>query len=1100
MSFNKKKKKKKIVPTNILIDSVLNPRSFIGSKKEMKAQKFYQFIIKATDDEFDRAIDNILNDQEVYNTLSQCSSTVSDILTKKFISHKLFTTYRSLRLYRAILSKKIDDLSYFQFKKVEAEGLFVRGLYEKTLSLIEEIDAKNGPSFWSINMRFAIYAASKKYSKIDEYLEWLKNENKDSKFQEIVRVIAWKSQSFDSDLIVESMVRRANKEFIEGGALDIAAFYSLLLLPYPLFDDVNLGYSLKWLQQLTLIDTYESLIKIASCILQDDNIEEAIKLEFKNIFNLFKSANHPRLENIITSLNGKDFIELNPIVDMEIDEYTKGNYESVIKSLEKNFKNDNNLITKINIYAKSYVHLGTSPNNLPSFLNDVIQNLIKIYSLVDSSQSVSMIKNLAIKYSSLEISEHLVISIDKSAPFFFDEDSKKKIRRTSAYLSLPLTPLSCNLESRPALYLSEINGNIAEHLILKKKAIASLLSDDPKSLDYIEDYYNKTKIIKDAIELKVEYFLRKNDIDGLIVYSSEELIENPNSSLCLPLNTIIDYIDRNCIYTLDSVICAYYYNHFSDDDESSILNEVFEELIISLGVQRPSELIRKDLSKKELFLLNDISKIDVMDYLGCFEDNNDLKIERINILNKLVENKYLSQLDIDRECKQIVDDILIDSEAAKFNNSKIFVDTKFIFEKRKDDIISILNQFTSQPNTLEPDVESLSKIESMTVPKGNKNDLVTRLISLLLVEFMNNKEVGLDKNLSSEIRHGFFSNLMCSKLQNRNLITELNEKGSYSSNKYWLDYYSMVNNSIINSIDELMIKFSSDFNKLVDIAEEWMKTSLNGDEIDRLFVFNFNIDEFEIIRRFIETNKDPSDVSDLIFGIFNSKLTDCMDALKAKLNEDFAVRVDELFSNLIDEINERKHGTSLSDLFREIRLANTEVKEDIRTVCEWFSFKKNVEFESFEIVKSILLAERCFKQINNSDMKVNINKNSEITIEGHHLYALVFTFINCFNNSYKYSDNNSDIDIDITINQSGEDSFSIKAKNKISYEAKKRLESGILDKVRTNLANMENDELLTKEGGSGLYKSLHGLRMASERYNLLPSFSNDTFCVELTYE
>ncbi|EHH1262564.1 hypothetical protein J7I02_001765, partial [Vibrio parahaemolyticus] len=263
----------------------------------MKAHKFYQFLINATDEEFDRAIDNILNDQEVYSVLSQHSSKVSDILAKNFIDHQLFTTYRSLRLYRAILSKKIDELSYFQFRKVEAEGLFVRGLYEQTLSLIQEIDEKSGPSFWSINMRFAIYAASKKYSKIDEYLEWLKNENKDSIFQEIVRVIAWKSQSFDSDLIVESMVRRPNKEFIEGGALDIAAFYSLLLLPYPLFNDVNLGYSLKWLQQLTLIDTYESLIKIASCILQDDHVEEVIKVELKNIFELFKDVNCPRLNN-----------------------------------------------------------------------------------------------------------------------------------------------------------------------------------------------------------------------------------------------------------------------------------------------------------------------------------------------------------------------------------------------------------------------------------------------------------------------------------------------------------------------------------------------------------------------------------------------------------------------------------------------------------------------------------------------------------------------------------------------------------------------------------------------------------------------------------
>jgi hypothetical protein len=48
--------------------------------------------------------------------------------------------------------------------------------------------------------------------------------------------------------------------------------------------------------------------------------------------------------------------------------------------------------------------------------------------------------------------------------------------------------------------------------------------------------------------------------------------------------------------------------------------------------------------------LYDIAKTDVMDYLGCFEDENDLKIERIKILNKLVSLGYLKQSDVDKEC------------------------------------------------------------------------------------------------------------------------------------------------------------------------------------------------------------------------------------------------------------------------------------------------------------------------------------------------------------------------------------------------------------------------------------------------------------------
>jgi hypothetical protein len=45
----------------------------------------------------------------------------------------------------------------------------------------------------------------------------------------------------------------------------------------------------------------------------------------------------------------------------------------------------------------------------------------------------------------------------------------------------------------------------------------------------------------------------------------------------------------------------------------------------------------------------------------------------------------------------------------------------------------------------------------------------------------------------------------------------------------------MINDNILNDIDALLVKFSADFNKLIDIAENWMKTSLNGDEPDRVF-------------------------------------------------------------------------------------------------------------------------------------------------------------------------------------------------------------------------------------------------------------------------
>jgi hypothetical protein len=78
----------------------------------------------------------------------------------------------------------------------------------------------------------------------------------------VIRVSGWKSHSVEASTAIETMVRRSNKEYIEGGALNIAAFHSLMCLQYPLYDDVDLIHSINWLQKLPLIDLFDALQKI----------------------------------------------------------------------------------------------------------------------------------------------------------------------------------------------------------------------------------------------------------------------------------------------------------------------------------------------------------------------------------------------------------------------------------------------------------------------------------------------------------------------------------------------------------------------------------------------------------------------------------------------------------------------------------------------------------------------------------------------------------------------------------------------------------------------------------------------------------------------
>ncbi|WP_073970220.1 hypothetical protein [Serratia ficaria] len=1078
--------------THEVVASVLKPL-----QKE-KIDAFYFFLLRSTDREFESSLDVILRDESVFGFLNQSKMPSGEIITKDTIGQNDLNHKRLIMIYRSILMRQSEKLSEINKIRLGLEDLFIKGKFDEVYEKLDQVNNLIGLSLWEMHCRIAILTAKNEFNLIEDLVEKWKTKKISEALYEVIRVCGWKSHSIEASIAIETMVRRSSKEYIEGGALDIAAFYSVMCLQYPLYDDVDLGYSLYWLQKLPLIDLYDALQKLIIYSLGKGEMGE---YEVENSLVIFEEINKridsESLKKIVLSLKGLEVENIETEADKEVREYTAGLYSTILDRVEQDIFSVKNIITKVNLIAKSYIYTSRKPKSLPPLLYDIINNLISIYTLKDSNQAILQLVNISIIYSNFEISDHILISILKAAPFIFDEEVKSKVINKTNYFHTPLTPLACNLESPPSLYIDSSLPEIDRIRKLKSDAITAIANSDENAIQFIEAYEFEAKIRKDSIELRVEYYLHNNDFMSLISFSSDELIKNINSNICLPLEKIVRFINNGKIYSLDSVICAYYYNLYSKEDKSEVINEFFEEYIIERGIERPSELLKNDLDKKEVKFLYEIAKVDVMDYLGCFDDDNDLKIERIKILNKLVSQGYLNQSEIDKECKYIVDGILIDSEAARFNNAKIFVDTKHIYDKRKQDIEVLVSKYYSDSEVEISEEDLIYQIEDMTILKGDKNTIIVRIINTLLVDYFNNKEVGLDINLSSEIRHGFFGNLICSSPQSKHLITELDESGNYKSNAYWLKYYHMINDNILKDIDSILIKFSSDFNKLIDVAENWMKTSLNRDDEDRVFFFEISIIDFASVKSMLDSNFSVEQIAFEIFKMFNDKLDDCLDLMKSKLNLIFAARIDDLYTDLLESISHARRGTSMSNLLEEIRISNTEVKEHIRTVCEWFSLKKSTRLDSIELEKLVHLAIKCFQQINNCEINVKINKASSHYIPGAHLYVLVLCLINFLNNSYKFSKENFAVEIEISGNESG--CFKISILNEMSERALELINNGHYENIRSKLINMNDSDLLLNNGGSGLYKCLHALKNVSKLYNIEPSHTKDSFKVEVTY-
>ncbi|MGF1788941.1 hypothetical protein L4D00_24445, partial [Photobacterium swingsii] len=372
------------------------------------------------------------------------------------------------------------------------------------------------------------------------------------------------------------------------------------------------------------------------------------------------------------------------------------------------------------------------------------------------------------------------------------------------------------------------------------------------------------------------------------------------------------------------------------------------------------------------------------------------------------------------------------------------------------------------------------------------------IINSLMIEFLDNNDVGLDKNLSSEIKHGFFSDLISSKFNEHNLTTELDLEGNYKSNDYWLKYYEIVSPKLMSAIDQSLNSFTTNFHKLIEEAESWMKVSWDSSHPERVFSFiSVSYEEFIRVKQLVIENKTPDEIGELVYAIMLELLDEKLSIMKDKLNGEFSAKLDRLIVILLDEIDRIKGTAALNDLTNAVHTVRNGVKEDIKTASEWFSLSNDKDLPPLSLSKVIKIGERCFSKFTNHKPNIIITDNCDADINGKHISSIVFTLINTLNNACKYGAGNTIYIESQSLSQVG---FTIEVANDINEVREKVLKGGGLGELTKKLDDLKRTDLLRTQGGTGLYRSLHELKLCSSDFNLIPYIANNKFIVKVSYD
>jgi hypothetical protein len=1092
-------------------DILANPVVSATLNDEQYEESMARFIFRENHATFEYRYSNLIRKTRFGRLLNSSARTIEE-----FFAHKLFgKTVSSDRLaiiYKQTFIARRAEISEFCEARKKFETHFLKGNYENADSVLEECKESLGESFWYLRCKFSVLIAR---GSIDE-LEQFSKKSKDRAGHELTSLIIRYSLLLENDptLHFNRTVLRTINTLDEAGLQDVAAILRLLFCPVPLtcFPDNFFGF--RYIQIFPLVDQVCLLEKFVNEAVATHGLQ-ADPFNFKEIIASAKG---------ITGKN--DALQTSTVVYELTKLYEMGEYENLIGVFAQYFDMLEVPFVAINIVAKAAANAPHVPLPFPkSPLSGIIQSLVRIYRLDAPPATLEEdFKSLAIKFNHFYGSHCIQLCIYKALPHRYNKNRISWAAKAAARYSIG-TQLSCALATGidPILdykYISSEDGLVGHRRVKASIRDAWVKRDFETISMLLSDYKKQASLPKDYVELAASYYLETNAFQNLLEFSASVLSENPRMYVALPIERIVDFASAAKISTLESIVVYSSYVEHVNEQKEYILHEAYEEYLTNNQVDRPTELLKhiENPSGLELVFFRDISAVETMDYLSCFNDSNELRSERVQILDMLREKRLISAEAHRTEVDEIVGQVVVDAGAAEFNANKIEVNTAALKRSLLPDVTSMLQIYRSLSGDEQPDQKSFhlandynredkegdsdeEKIRSLVA--GDKNTALLRLLVHISDAFLTDEKHGLDKNLSTEIRHGFFANLMRSRLEEYKLITEIDETGNYKSNQHWRDVNSLLKNEILDEIDAHLATFSGAVNGLIERAEEWMKVSRSKSQ-EKVFVFEVYLADLEAMRPYAE-EYEADKFLDTYFDFLWVCVEERLSEIRERLNVTFKDAIDSLFDDLLVSVERTRLNFPLSELISTIVQVKSGIREDITVASEWFKRSQSITVVSRTIEELIKISLECFFRIRGVYLSCLIRlpqSMQRIKIAGRHSKAFIVVIVNLLENACRGSGMGTNTPISIIGEDSGA-SWSISIENPIPQSGTPSDPGGIVSVLDAKMRSPLSIPLMRNEGGSGLAKVFNQLRLIDERFDVklnLMGSPYDTFEVRIIYE
>ncbi|MGI8510377.1 MAG: hypothetical protein ACR2MQ_13730 [Gemmatimonadaceae bacterium] len=495
-----------------------------------------------------------------------------------------------------------------------------------------------------------------------------------------------------------------------------------------------------------------------------------------------------------------------------------------------------------------------------------------------------------------------------------------------------------------------------------------------------------------AVQLAAWSLLRAGKFSESVGLITDALLRNEHLAEVCPLRELAAAIPMGQrVLLASSVTLGVFYDFVASAfgiAYDAHRKDAFEDYLASRGVKRPSQLPDDADGTNTAQFVYYLRYLCVPAILqtstGGYRNDSELSEERLVICSRLIRLDPANTGVYEDEIKSIIRETTIGKRVRELDQSRVYVDVggvraaaiTRVAEPYRRYVEFVRHGLAVASDVSEEELAAAirairqgesSPLDLLSLPSNEAANLLTAILAEIADLYFLSPAHGLERYLSTRIRHGVLEGTLRTPLAEANIVTPLvRATNSYEPNAHWLTVLGLADTVFGEKARGYFAAFSREFDDLTRrIRTDWVRAARTGGSHDALFRYEITPTSVRIIA----AEFTPPVALDLFVDIVLAGMRISLDEMLPRVRQAIAEQAKGEATRLLVTLQEDIHGvcdaagTGSAPFDHAITTARTAVQRAFDHVAAWFQPSPSTLTEPFTLELAVDVAVRSVQAV-----------------------------------------------------------------------------------------------------------------------------------------